>query len=586
MKLRILSVVLLALGVASAITGAEPPREARACGSAEVADLGALDPVDAIALRMSGRFDDDWDYRARDELLFLEPFRRERPKELDALWSFSYGAMDPPPVATAELDRALSGKDAAAKKDAAERFIAAWLASPPVPAVAQKAALIRAATAVDAAAAKDLFAIEASLVKDIPNGWRDDVRKKFSRSDARKIDAKIDAWLTKNPKHPLAGYAALWKVRTRYFAGDDAGAYEVIFAAPPALRIRALAEARYLLLHDVRPSPAQLDAQTDVAWVAGLADRQSIDEARFAKWWRLAESEKSRKASVSLQERLLHWVATRAEGKKLPASFPTEARSSTPFWGEMRAAGLIRSGDSAGALAQLAKLPANDRARPELEASAHLAARRPELAARVPGLPEATRDYLLSVLVSPAEIEKLAREGGAVGVEARRELAIRTGSGGDWRKAASIVDKDDPTRAAGFRKVADLRASKDVHAALDLARFLDGKAGVLLGAPDRPTYRAMSARYGRPQHAAESAAIEQAMIRGSERYQALVAYVDWIEKNPKAVEAKLALEEADATYNRLVNFSGDDTLFWGKYLPRSDLAKRLRAAGKAIRTKP
>jgi len=34
-----------------------------------------------------------------------------------------------------------------------------------------------------------------------------------------------------------------------------------------------------------------------------------------------------------------------------------------------------------------------------------------------------------------------------------------------------------------------------------------------------------------------------------------------------------------------VNYAGSDVLFWGVYLSKSEVAKRLRAVGKAIRQK-
>ena len=39
---------------------------------------------------------------------------------------------------------------------------------------------------------------------------------------------------------------------------------------------------------------------------------------------------------------------------------------------------------------------------------------------------------------------------------ARLDLALRLGAAGDFRKAAALIDKDDPMRARNFRKLAEL----------------------------------------------------------------------------------------------------------------------------------
>ena len=429
-------------------------------------------------------------------------------------------------------------------------------------------------------------AVEEALVAGIPNGWSRDIQQRFKPVDAQSLERKIDDWRTKYPTHPLAGYAALWKVRTRYFSGQYEAAWDVILQAPPAVRVRALAEARYLLLQGVRPSAAQESALTDVAWIAALLQPSAIDDTSFAKWWAFSEAERGRKASVNLQERLLHWAATRPQGTKLPPSFPRDARAPSPFWAQMRAAAILRSGDSAGALAQLAMLPAQEPGRADLEASSQLAAGHPERAARVAGLGADAREYIVAVFVATPELEQLAQGTGPLGVMARKELGLRIGASGDFRKAASIIEKDDATRAASWRKIGDLTASKAPNARLELARHLAEHAGALFAQPETHVYRAISHRHAPTARPNESRNLELAMSRRTERYQALVAYVDWLEQHPGDPEAKAALTEADATYNRLVNYSGDDHLYWGKTLPGSELAKRLRAVGKTVRSKP
>lgn len=597
---RTVAVLLLALAALDRFTFADSPPDAVACGGPWYADLGALEPAHEIARRLSIVGDENWDTKDRPELRFLAPFEREHPRELAWLWGASYGdeprpgsakaaatpAAAPAMLEPAALGAALATGDAQAKREVAERYVAAWVALPPVQASEVKASLVQAAGVIDPVAAAELWAVEQALVAGIPNGWSGDVQRSFKPADAQALERRIDAWVSKHRAHPLAGYAELWKVRTRYFSGQSEAAWEVILKAPPSLRVRALAEARYLLLQGLRPSAAQEAALSDVAWVAALTQPERIDEASFAKWWALSEAERGRKASVNLQERLLHWAATRPQGTKLPPSFPRDARAPSPFWVEMRAAALLRSGDTAGALAQLAMLPSTEPGRANLEANAELAAGHPERAAQVAGLDADAREYIVAVFVATPELERSARGTGPLGAVARRELGLRVGAAGDFRKAAAIIEKDDASRAASWRTIADLTAKKGPKARLELARHLAGHAGELFAQPATHVYRAISVRHGSTAWPTESRELELAMARRTERYQALVAYVAWLEQHPKDPEAQAALSEADATYNRLVNYAGSDTLFWGTTLPSSDLAKRLRAVGKIVRGKP
>ncbi len=506
--------------------------------------------------------------------------------------------------------------DAKAAEHAARRAIAAWLARPPVPGAAESKQAWRAAevamvapalaklpadavrgffagttpgpaaaiAALGAArhAQRDFETLQAELRTDIPNGWRDAIRKQVAAATWTKLGHAVDAWLARYPTHPLADYVRLCKVRLRYFAGDDDGAWSVLFDAYPRLRVRTLAEMRYLLLRGVPPSSARVDALTDPALIAGFADGSTITPARFTRWWKLAAAHPRRPASTNLQERLLWWAAHTATPGHLPRGFPRRPRDPSPLWGKLRAAALIAAADWPGARAELAHLP-DDPERSWLAAHYFVARSRPDLAAAVPKLAPDTRQYLVRVLVDSTALARLARGSSALARDARFESGVRLAAAGKWHAAAAMIQRDDPVQAKLWRQAEALAASHDADAPLGLARFLGEHRETLFYGADPDMYRAISARYDPKRNAGESAFIEIALARSTPRWLALEAYTRWLEQNPRHAQARDVLVEADDTYNRLTNWAGGNYLFWGLYAPHSTLAARLRKAGRAVR---
>jgi len=112
-------------------------------------------------------------------------------------------------------------------------------------------------------------------------------------------------------------------VRVRHFADDHPAAWALLFDLYPEtrMRTRVLAEMRYLMLVGTGPTDAQLDALTDPALIAAFAVEGRITEARFARWWPLAEAAARRPAAINLQERLLFWAAVAPHLATCPPRF-------------------------------------------------------------------------------------------------------------------------------------------------------------------------------------------------------------------------------------------------------------------------
>lgn len=617
MRLRGLALWAATAGMAVALLRA--PRPAEACGGPGYADLGALAPMGGILDRMMWK-SDDFDYIQRDELRFLYPFFAEHKRELGALWSFSYVDAAAPAAApgTNALEQALAAGDAKAAAREARRVVAAWLALPPVVGAGDQPAAWRAAeiatvaphlASLSATGARDFFAgkavagapqaaideqrrarqaeselrtLEQSVETRIPNGWRDAIQKQVAPQIWSDLEKSVDAWLSRYPKHPLADFVRLYKVRLRYLSGNDAGAWSVLFDVYPRQRVRALAEMRYLLLRDVRPTSARIDALTDPAFVAGFADDATITPERFTRWWKLAERQHKRAASTNLEERLLYFAARTAKPHQLPAGFPSTTKNPTQLWGKLRAAALISAEEWPAARAELLSLR-DDPERALLAVHYFVARGRPDLAVQVPQLSGDTREYLLRVLVDDKALARLGRTKGALGKAARFEAGVRLASAGKWSLGAKLVARDDRAQAKLWQSAGAIAASHAADRDLRLARFLDQNRETLFYGASPDMYRAISGRYDPQARTRETRSIEVALERSTARWLALEAYTRWLERNPRDPNALSVLTEADDVYNRLTNWAGGDYLFWGTYAKHTPLVARLRKAGRAVR---
>jgi hypothetical protein len=625
------------------LTSVDAPRTAIACGGVEIAALGGLQPMRATLAWMESPEGEwsAWGQAQRVEFRFLYPFVKTHP-ELQPLWDFSHDSQ--PTVAAPNVspfENALRAGDRKAAKAAAQQIVNDWYALPPVPAAAhadvfwraieylelepklgnlkkdaladyfsakpssklvgplRQASDVRAATPGPnaksppksganhpRAGSLELWAMQREFRAKVPDGYRDALQKQVSAATWRALEQQADRWQKAHAMHPLADLVTLWKMRIRYFSGDDSGAWQLLFDMYPRRRARVLAEMRFLLLQDRLPTSAQIDQLKDGELIAGLAGPKTIDEARFDRWWALAETS-TQPWAANLEERLLLWAALRARTNPLPARFPEKNQNPTQLWGKLRFAALVEARRWKSAREALLSLKA-DPEQARLATQYFVARKRPELALELPKLGADEKQYLSSVLCDDRALGVLEKsKSSSARKSARFERAVRLAASGKWRAASKLIEKDDPARTKLWRKAATLSEAGDKKL-VEYARFLREHHGKLLYAADRGFYRGVSLRYDAlPAKSPERQQIENALTRSSERWLALEAYARWLGKHANEAKARGVLAEADAVYNLLVNWAGGDYYFWGKHAAKLASASELRRLGKSIRaTRP
>jgi hypothetical protein len=245
----------------------------------------------------------------------------------------------------------------------------------------------------------------------------------------------------------------------------------------------------------------------------------------------------------------------------------------------MLRAGLLYSrGRSAEGLRQLALLPKNAETSLMI-AHAELTKGRALAAFDTPGLDAGSRTHLIRARLTDAELERELGKTQDLDPTIRIELAARYFTQGKAEDAVKVLPPGDRERRRLYTEAGRMRSAGD-H--LGLARFLVANAGSMSHGID--TGEARGAGFYYAPGTADGRAMEGAMTRGDERWLALGELVTWLEKNRGRPDARDVLAEADALYNRLLNYGGGDRYFWGRFLPTSDLRARLRKVGAEIRS--
>jgi hypothetical protein len=395
---------------------------------------------------------------------------------------------------------------------------------------------------------------------------------------------EADAWLAHYPQSLLADLVRLSKVRIRYFQGDTDGAWEVALALMPGRRVRALAEMRYLLLQGSYPGTGVLAKVQDFELMTALVTQDSLDAVRFSNLWRRARAAPQGTTRTNLEERLLAWAARNASPGHLPASFPTQAETATPFWGKLRAIALLKAEQWGPARDQLALVPP-DAEQARLVGYLQVRTGHPEAAVALPGFDTRARQYLVSVLLTDAEVDRLAASADkAVRNLATFEGAVRRARRDQWAEAIAAVERSRADRAALFRRAKDVATSHGPDRDLDWARFLDAHVGELFSDGDPGFYRAVSDHEEKlPSGARERTQIREMLMRTTERWLALESYTRWLVAHPRAPSARDVLNEADRTYSKLTNFGGADTFFWGRVAKSTSVVADLLRVGAEIR---
>lgn len=627
--------VLVAIAAALGAT-LDSPKDVEACGGSSYGDFSPLLPVDhtlALITHPDGEWA-SWGNFDREELRFLYPFRQAAPAEHQALWDFAHGGGGSPPRRSlAQFEAALgAGKLADAQAEAralvdsiyalppviaAERrgdfelgveflelvprlrglppdVVAAYFTGGKLPAklppVLAAASQVRAGRLPSPRGHPRAGSIELeSLVRDfqkrVPNGWSDAIRKEVPENTWKELEAAVDRFLRRHPKHPLADEARLWKIRVHYFRGDYAAAWQLAFAMYPDRRVRALAEMRYLLVMGHPPAKAEVDALGDPLLVTALTSEATLDAERFQRRWALAEANPDLPWAENLRVRLLAWAARSAGPGGLPKGFPEETLRRSALAQKLRAAALIKAQRWDDAREQLQSI-ASDPEQARLLAQLYVARGEPARAAEVVELNDDGRRYLIRVLIDDGALGRLAKSRlPRVRRDALIELAARAARRGKWNETVRYLTAAAPERAALAKKLGKLATSRAPDAELELARFFDAHVGELFFEADPGFYRGMSLREEQA-GAGEKAKIAAALLRSHERWLALEAYTRWLAKHERDVRAKGVLDEADRAYVRLTNWGGSDGFFFGRYPKSSKTVAELRRIGRNIRQRP
>ncbi len=494
--------------------------------------------------------------------------------------------------------------------------VAAWFAStravPALKSVAQVRGMDPAdatpdATGLRAASIRWLW-LRHALTAGVPDGFSaDEIRQAYARPPWRNdgfasLQAALDAWLHDFPDHPLADLVRLKKVRLYYLAGNADAAWAILLEMYPRHPARVAEELRFLTVHGVVPTkldPALFPPEVRV----GLADSDPLTADEWSALWHRSESAMNGRHpapwALPVQEALL--LTTAVRGEPLPAAFPAVAAAPSATWAKLRLAALVRVGRDAEAEAQLAKIDPSDALVAPVAARIKLGRGDWVGAIDTPGLDPASMRYLVRILAPVEALRSLQGDGNAtIRWEARMAIASRQlASGGDWDAGARLLDEVDPDRAALWREAGRLAHDTSPDGVLAYARFLRENGGAIFVGCDYDEvvwYRSlpMDAPPGARQTEArlgltpgqEWEATRAWLLRSFSTWYSLQAYARWLEdpRHPPAQE-RAVLDETDRTYNLLLNYGSGSWHAWGQVLPQSQVAKDIRAAGKAIRAK-
>lgn len=569
-------------------------RPAAACGGPDHGDFAALGPI-ATTVYELGHPNQwaSWGNGRGDELRFLHPFRLDQPASTKTLWAFAHEWKDDVPAPPVDaLDAAEDRHDDPAAKVEAKKIVEAIYAMPPVPAAHHRALMARAVDVIDGTSPSPARLAHEALRKDfrqtVPDGWAQGIRKQVAATTWTRLLADHEAWLAKHPQHPLADQVRLDEVRIHYFAGDADAAWKLLMGLSKRRPTRALAEMRYLLIQNELPSEGVVATIKDERLLSALAPRlaakKRLSNARWADWWRRAETARAAKKpwAINFEERLLYVAAERPG--PLPTGFPTRAQAPTALWAKLRAAALARAGSFAAAETQVLQAPP-DPVQAQLLAQIRLRRGHVQAAAAVQQLAEDARRYLVRVRSTDGMVKKLSHEPGPVAADARLEWAQRLVAAGHWNSAAKLIEKDDASRADLWRRAATITAPGNDDAKLALARFLVTHRDSIFDGHRNGFYRGLSWRHQDQRlPLAEREAIERYLTRSSADWLALGLFTVWLQAHPQHADAPQVLKEADAAYNRLVNRGGWDQYFWGKWANQHPTVATLRRVGKVVRS--
>ena len=532
-------------------------KSAFCCGGPAVYDLDApMHPLDNL-LEQLLTSQSDYELGTRDEFLFLYPFKLEKQKEIEPLWTLVYmnNTESFRQPALELFESALMRGDWETAETEAKQIINQVIDMPSAVADMYQPAFIEALEFLELqpylkdvnlhlvksvfwdssarqesnklpqdlqdileirtldrqkvdeiiaakphhprAATLRFISLRNEFAHKVPDGWVYDIRKKVHKDTWRELERSADLWLKDYPQHPLADLVLFWKTRIYYFEGNRQRAWNQLLSIYPRRLPRVLYEMRYMLMNYEAPLVENLDKIKDPILFSALLPSLDINSEQWSKWWELSEMNFLRPWASNLQERLLAKTIREGYFAQLPHSFPKQPRNPTSLWGKLRALSLMKTCQWDNAAKQLFSLAA-DKEQAILAAAYHLRRGKIALAAQVIDLPEDVRHYLIRVMLDDDGLHVLELSKNPIlKREALFEQGVRFAEKGKWTEAARIIRATDIPNKAFWEKAAALSADTRAAGRLEWARFLKNNNGKLFYGNDSAWYRSLSWRIRR-----------------------------------------------------------------------------------------
>lgn len=540
-------------------------RDALAVGDLDAADRAARAIVEAVMDAPASDESYQEELRLAVEFIEVRPTLDKTPKPAIAAWFASTSA------STTGLPSALQ-------------------AIAPVRVLGASGKAIKLDAKHPRAASLRWLALREALKTDIPNGWTREELRAAAPKGFGGLMAQTDAWLRDFPDHPLADYVRLKKLRLLYLSDDEDAAWALLLEMYPRHPDRVAAEMRFLVLQGLTSSTLDpLAIPLEVA--LGNAESRPLSNREWDVLWRKTEVEPDAAWALAAQERLLllAYRERRSGAASLPDAFPAKPAAPSETWAKLRLGAVMLDGRADDAAKQLALLDPKDAMVAPLTARLHLDRGAWADAIRTPGLDPAAARYLIRI-AAPHEVAAALIDDPdpALRWEARLTVATRKlAKDGDWDAGARLLAAVDSDRATRWHQAGALSRASGQEATLAYARFLRDNGGQLLAGNDYDDvlfYRSLP----EPQ-SPETVAW---LTRSFSTWYAVGAYAKWLDRVDVArvsggelARARQVLDEADRTYNTLLNYGSGEYYAWGSVLPTSEPAVTIRRVGKALRAK-
>jgi len=447
--------------------------------------------------------------------------------------------------------------------------------------------------------------LQEAMRAGIPDGWASSIRDSVPSARWDELERLHADWLRRFADHPLADYVRLSRVRSLYFKGDGARAWDGLLAMYPRHRQRVLGEMRYLVQQGVVPESID-DPRFDWPLRTALVPEVRVTPEQWNAYWQASESHAGEPWAIAMQERLLWRAIKVAEStRSRPSRFPQRPAAPTPLWAKLRLLALVEAGNLDDAIAQADRTDAAEGDLDAIRVRIHLLRHDWGKALADSPAGDAATAYLVRVLAPTAMVDSLAAAAASpLASDARLTIAGRRAAAGDWTAASRSVRTSDPDNARRWARTATLAADSSRSGRLAFARWMRDQHGRLFFGEDTFWLRGLNwRRYALDRDttdrsapppaldsrlpwtpAEERAKIDAHLRSTTELYYSLGAYARWLDGATRTTPGLAAVvREADQVYNRLVNWDATNSPFWSAALTQGPEARSIRRAGSLLR---